>query len=194
MQSAIMSLGRLPVDEVEFVLMDPKRVELSAFEDDSHTAVYCDDAKDILSTLIKYCEEMENRYKIFKKHKVRSLEQYRAKVKKDIPYSILFIDEFGDLIMQKSELAKEVKDCMIRLGQKARAAGIHLVIGTQRPSAKVVDGLIKANFPVRVAFRTSSRTDSEIVMDRSGAELLLGKGDMLLSVSGKVERLQGYNI
>lgn len=222
LQTVLTSLARLPQHEVSFVLLDPKMVELSAFENDKHTAAYKEDPLEILGELERYVGEMQSRYETFKKHKVRSLEQYREKVAKDLPYVVIVVDEFADLIVgghvhektvdtgvylsgprkgetktktEKTDISAEIKKCMIMLAQKARAAGIHLIITTQSPRAKVVDGTIKANFPLRVAFRTVSRLESEIILDRSGAELLLGKGDMLVVGAGaNMVRLQGYNI
>lgn len=183
-------LSRLPKNEIKFILCDPKMVELQAFEADPHTIYYGSDAQDILAVaLSSLIDTMNGRYAHFKKARVKDLAAARKKGDKD-PYIVVVIDEFGDLIM--GPYGKEIKSAMIVLAQKARAAGIHLVITTQRPSTKIVDGLIKANFPTRVAFRTASRIDSEIILDRAGAEVLLGKGDMLLSEGGKVERLQGY--
>lgn len=195
LHALLKSLARLPQHEIRFALLDPKMVELSSFQDDKHVDFYRDDPAEILSTLMHYVDHMKERYAAFKKAKVRNLAEYREKVGKDLPYVVVVIDEFGDLIMQGGDMAKEIKRCMIVLAQKARAAGIHLIITTQRPSTKVVDGLIKANFPTRVAFRTTSRTDSEIILDRTGAEVLLGKGDMLIIGAGHdIERLQGFNI
>lgn len=191
LHSFLGQLARLPKHEVRFALCDPKMVELIDFEADPHTDRYADTQPEIENTLLFYVEEMNRRYALFKKERVKSLEAYRARGKKDLPYIIIVIDEFADLILGK--VNANIHDCMITLAQKARAAGIHLVIATQRPSTKVVDGLIKANFPMRVAFRTVSMTDSEIIIDRAGAELLLGKGDMLLQGADGITRLQGYN-
>lgn len=190
-------MARLPLHEVEFVLLDPKMVELSSFQGDPHTAQYAEDVIDITMILDGYVEEMNRRYGVFKKHGVKTLEEYRAlgKDHKDIPYSVIVIDEFGDIVLQGGKEGKNFKRSMILLAQKARAAGIHLTITTQRPSAKIVDGLIKANFPTRAAFKTASRIDSEVILDRPGAEALIGKGDMLLlETNGTLTRLQGYSV
>lgn len=221
LHALLTSLARLPQHEVRFALLDPKMVELSAFSDDGHTDHYAEQPYEILKTLEGYVAEMNIRYERFRGSKVRNLKEYREKIAKDIPYAIIVIDEFADLIMggythetteevgvfvsgprkgeaktktTKLDVSGEIKRCMVLLAQKARAAGIHLVIATQSPRAKVVDGTIKANFPLRVAFRTVSRVESEIILDRGGAELLLGKGDMLVSGAGKdIVRLQGFN-
>ncbi len=191
--SLLQQLSQLPKGEVQFVLFDPKMVELRDFEDNPHTDRYEDDPLDIAKALVGLLKEMRDRYTLFKKKRVKSLAEYRQKIDKKLPYKVVVIDEFGDLLL--SAHGKGIKEGMIVLAQKARAAGIHLVITTQRPSAKLIDGLVKANFPTRVAFRTASRVDSEIVIDRMGAELLLGKGDMLLVGAGaNAERLQGFNI
>lgn len=204
-------LTRLPLNEISFVLIDPKMVELSAFQDDKHTEEYREDPIEILHTLESNVAEMNARYAIFKTHKVKSLDEYRMKIGTNLPYKLIVIDEFADLILgghtldqleedgkkkkvTKVDVSAGIKKCMIVLAAKARAAGIHLMIATQRPSAKVVDGLIKANFPTRIAFQTTSRLESEIILDRAGAELLLGQGDMLLSNGSKVTRLQGYRV
>ncbi len=188
----LQQLTQLPKTEIQLALLDPKMVELRDYEDDPHTEFYRDDAAEILKVLSHYIKEMRARYTQFKKKRVKSLEEWRAKVDKKLPYVVIVVDEFGDLMM--SPVGKEIKEGMIILAQKARAAGIHLIITTQRPSAKIVDGLIKANFPTRIAFRTASRIDSEIITDRMGAELLLGKGDMLLSSGKGLERLQGFDL
>jgi S-DNA-T family DNA segregation ATPase FtsK/SpoIIIE len=190
MHSLLLQLSRLPKNLVQFVLFDPKMVELQDFATEAHTLTYRDAPDDILASLVSLIGEMNKRFALFKKHKVRNLAQYREKIGKDLPYLVVVVDEFGDLIIGGH--GASIKGAMIALAQKARAAGIHLIITTQRPSAKIVDGLIKANFPCRVAFKTASRVDSEIIIDRLGAEMLLGKGDMLLCAGGAPERLQGF--
>ena len=194
LSALITHLSRLPQHEVRFALLDPKRVELQDFQDDKHVDFYREEPEEILAVLGHYVDEMDTRYKTFKKHKVKNLEEYREKVDKKIPYVVIVIDEFGDLVGGSAGVAKETRAAMIHLARKARAAGIHLIITTQSPRAKVVDGEIKANFPARVAFKTTSKLESEIIIDRAGAELLLGKGDMLVVAPGAkaIERLQGY--
>lgn len=197
LNAVLTHMSRLPQHEVEFVLLDPKMVELSAFQDDPHTAQYAEEVVDITVILDNYVDEMNRRYALFKKHGVKSLEAYRAlgKDHKDIPYTVIIIDEFGDIVLQGGKEGNNFKRSMILLAQKARAAGIHLIITTQRPSAKIVDGLVKANFPTRIGFKTASRIDSEVILDRPGAEALIGKGDMLLlEMDGTLTRLQGYSV
>lgn len=178
----------------QLALFDPKMVELARFEDGPNTKVYADDPADIALHLQGLVDEMNRRYVAFKAKKARNLEQYRSNGGR-LPYIFVFVDEFGDLIMRKTVESDQIKRSILLLGQKARAAGIHMILTTQRPSVKVVDGLIKANFPMRIAFRTASATDSEIILDEMGAEKLLGKGDMLVldpSANG-LKRLQGYS-
>lgn len=192
LQTILMQLGQLPAEEVVFTLLDPKMVELVQYENHKNTLFYEDEIEKIQTVLANLVGEMNTRYALFKKYKVKSIDKYRELSRGGLPYIVVVVDEFADLIMQKGALAKDIKDCMILLAQKARAAGIHLIITTQRPSTKVVDGLIKANFPTRIAFKTASKVDSEIILDRSGAEVLLGKGDMLLMANSGISRLQGF--
>lgn len=194
LESMITFLTRLPKHEVRFALADPKLVELSQFQDDMHTDRYEDDPEKIADMMREYVVEMNCRYALFKKSKVKDLESYREKIAKDLPRIVIVIDEFADIVMQGGAVAKVFKENMILLAQKARASGIHVIAATQRPDSKVVDGLIKANFPTRIALRTVSSTNSEIILDRGGAELLQGNGDMLVSHNGKIDRLQGYQV
>lgn len=222
LNSTLSYFSKLPKNEMRFALVDPKRVELAGFADDPHTDAYCEEPAEILTMLTGYVEEMDARYAKLKKAKVRSIAEYREKVGKDMPYVLIVIDEFGELTIgghvkedqiaagefvsgprkgetkfrtERIDISAGIKQCIIKLASKARAAGIHMVIATQRPSAKVVDGLIKANFPTRIAFRTVSKVDSEIILDRAGAELLQGKGDMLFSGVGfDTIRLQGFRV
>lgn len=186
---------QLGPEELKLVLVDPKRVELSHFEDLPHLMqgiVYEQaEAVDVLAELVA---EMEERFRYLKKHKVRNIQELKPKDRKEMPYIVLVIDEFADLMLQSEDDGGSVAERLIvRLGQMARAVGIHLIIATQRPSVDVVTGLIKANFPTRVAMTTSSPTDSKVILGQPGAELLHGKGDMLLmypGMRGEV-RLQG---
>ena len=145
-----------------------------------------DEAIKALSWLI---EEMESRYQTLENHGVKNIKEYKNEIGRSMPYLITVIDECADLIMTDERAEKLI----IRLAQKARAVGIHLVIGTQRPSVDVISGLIKANFPTRISFMTSSRMDSQVVLDQPGAEQLIGKGDMLFlnPHSRGLQRLQG---
>ena len=192
--------------EVKFVLVDPKKVELSIFETierhflaklpDSEEAIITDNKK-VVNTLNSLCIEMDNRYELLKNAQVRNIKEYNAKFKarqlnpneghRFLPYIVLVVDEFADLIMTAG---KEVELPIARLAQLARAIGIHLIIATQRPSTNVITGIIKANFPTRVAFKVSSKIDSKIILDGSGAEQLIGRGDMLYSQGNEPVRIQ----
>ena len=174
-------------DQVKFLMVDPKMVELSVYNDIPHLLIpVVTNPRKAAKALQKVVDEMENRYELFSKFGVRNIAGYNAKVEdwnaqsqeKQIPLSLIvvIVDELADLMMVAS---KEVEDAIIRLGQKARAAGIHMILATQRPSVDVISGLIKANVPSRVAFAVSSGTDSRTILDENGAEKLLGRGDML---------------
>jgi len=192
--------------EVKFVLVDPKKVELTLFNKierhylaklpDSEEAIITDTTK-VINTLNSLCIEMDNRYDMLKDAYVRNIKEYNEKFKsrklnpenghKFLPYIVLVIDEFADLIMTTG---KEVETPIARLAQLARAVGIHLIVATQRPSVNVITGIIKANFPVRVAFRVTSKIDSRTILDAQGADQLIGKGDMLISTGNELTRLQ----
>ncbi|MGT2926671.1 DNA translocase FtsK [Streptococcus cuniculipharyngis] len=174
-------------DQVKFMMIDPKMVELSVYNDIPHLLIpVVTNPRKASKALQKIVDEMEHRYELFSQVGVRNLEGYNSKVdefnsqsaEKQIPLPLLvvIVDELADLMMVAS---KEVEDAIIRLGQKARAAGIHMILATQRPSVDVISGLIKANVPSRVAFAVSSGTDSRTILDENGAEKLLGRGDML---------------
>ena len=174
-------------DQVKFLMVDPKMVELSVYNDIPHLLIpVVTNPRKAAKALQKVVDEMENRYELFSKFGVRNIAGYNAKVEdwntqsqeKQIPLPLIvdIVDELADLMMVAS---KEVEDAIIRLGQKARAAGIHMILATQRPSVDVISGLIKANVPSRVAFAVSSGTDSRTILDENGAEKLLGRGDML---------------
>lgn len=174
-------------DQVKFMMIDPKMVELSVYNDIPHLLIpVVTNPRKASKALQKVVDEMENRYELFSKVGVRNIAGYNAKVEtfnrqsqeKEIPLPLLvvIVDELADLMMVAS---KEVEDSIIRLGQKARAAGIHMILATQRPSVDVISGLIKANVPSRIAFAVSSGTDSRTILDENGAEKLLGRGDML---------------
>ena len=174
-------------DQVKFLMVDPKMVELSVYNDIPHLLIpVVTNPRKAAKALQKVVDEMENRYELFSKFGVRNIAGYNAKVEDwnaqsqekqiPLPLIVVIVDEFADLMMVAS---KEVEDAIIRLGQKARAAGIHMILATQRPSVDVISGLIKANVPSRVAFAVSSGTDSRTILDENGAEKLLGRGDML---------------
>ena len=182
--------------EVKFVMVDPKVVELSVYNGIPHLLIpVVTDPKKAAGALAWAVQEMDNRYNIFAKKGVRDLKGYNAAIEKEegvgkLPQIVIIIDELADLMMVA---AKDVEDAICRLAQKARAAGMHLVIATQRPSVDVITGIIKANVPSRIAFAVSSQVDSRTILDSVGAEKLLGKGDMLFFPSGvpKPVRAQG---
>ncbi len=192
--------------EVKFILVDPKKVELTLFNKierhylaklpDTDEAIITDTAK-VINTLNSLCIEMDNRYDLLKDAMVRNIKEYNTKFKNRklnpndghhyLPYIVLVIDEFADLIMTAG---KEVETPIARLAQLARAIGIHLIIATQRPSVNVITGIIKANFPARLAFRVTSKIDSRTILDNSGADQLIGRGDMLFTQGNELTRLQ----
>lgn len=174
-------------DQVKFMMVDPKMVELSVYNDIPHLLIpVVTNPRKASKALQKVVDEMENRYELFAKVGVRNIAGFNAKVEEfnsqseykqiPLPFIVVIVDELADLMMVAS---KEVEDAIIRLGQKARAAGIHMILATQRPSVDVISGLIKVNVPSRVAFAVSSGTDSRTILDENGAEKLLGRGDML---------------
>ncbi|HEO6588826.1 TPA: DNA translocase FtsK [Streptococcus agalactiae] len=174
-------------DQVKFMMIDPKMVELSVYNDIPHLLIpVVTNPRKASKALQKVVDEMENRYELFSKIGVRNIAGYNTKVEEfnasseqkqiPLPLIVVIVDELADLMMVAS---KEVEDAIIRLGQKARAAGIHMILATQRPSVDVISGLIKANVPSRIAFAVSSGTDSRTILDENGAEKLLGRGDML---------------
>lgn len=192
--------------ELKFVLVDPKKVELTLFNKierhylaklPGEEEAIITDTKKVVNTLNSLCIEMDNRYELLKDASVRNLKEYNAKFKarrlsphkghRFLPYIVLVVDEFADLIMTAG---KEVELPIARLAQLARAIGIHLIIATQRPSVNIITGTIKANFPARIAFRVSSKVDSRTILDSGGAEQLIGRGDMLLSSGSDLIRLQ----
>lgn len=192
--------------QVKLVLIDPKKVELSIYtEIENHFLAYLPDSeepiitetKKVINTLNSLCIEMDDRYNLLKKGRARNIKEYNKKFTKRqlnpqkghrfLPFIVLVIDEFADLIMTAG---KEIELPIGRLAQLARAVGIHLIIATQRPSVNIITGLIKANFPARLAFKVTSKVDSRTILDTGGADQLVGQGDMLLSVGGKMVRLQ----
>ena len=192
--------------QVKLVMIDPKKVELFPYSSlDKHFLGFLPnedetiitDTKKAIKTLISLTIEMDDRYDLLKKARARNIKEYNAKYvnrkisPKDghrfLPFIVLVIDEFADLIMTAG---KEIELPIARLAQLARAIGIHLIIATQRPSVKIITGMIKANFPARLAFRVTSQIDSRTILDSKGAEQLIGKGDMLLTVGSDIIRLQ----
>ncbi|MBW7951917.1 MAG: DNA translocase FtsK, partial [Chitinophagaceae bacterium] len=192
--------------QLKFVLVDPKKVELSLYriiekhflaklpgEEESIIT----DTKKVVHTLNALCIEMDNRYDLLKEAGCRNIKEYNEKFTQRklnpkrghqyLPFIVLVVDEFADLIMTAG---KEIEMPIARLAQLARAIGIHLIIATQRPSVNIITGTIKANFPARIAFKVSSKIDSRTILDAGGADQLIGKGDMLVSYNGEVTRLQ----
>lgn len=192
--------------EVKFVLVDPKKVELTLFNKierhylaklpDSEEAIITDNSK-VINTLNSLCIEMDARYDLLKDAMCRNIKEYNTKFKarklnpnnghKFLPYIVLVVDEFADLIMTAG---KEVETPIARLAQLARAIGIHLIIATQRPSVNVITGMIKANFPARIAFRVTSKIDSRTILDSGGADQLIGRGDLLYTSGNDITRIQ----
>lgn len=192
--------------ELKFVLVDPKMVEFSLYSKidrqylaklpEEEDAIITDPNK-VIQTLNSLCVEMDSRYALLKDAGVRTVEEYNKKFTDRrlnpekghfyMPYIVIVVDEFADLIMMAG---KEVETPISRIAQKARAVGMHMIIATQRPSTNVITGLIKANFPGRIAFRVAQMVDSKTILDRTGANQLIGKGDMLFSVNGSMERVQ----
>lgn len=192
--------------EIKFVLVDPKKVELTLYNKierhflaklpNKEEAIITDNTQ-VINTLNSLCKEMDDRYDLLKKAMVRNIKEYNVKFKKRklnpenghryLPYIVLVIDEFADLIMTAG---KEVETPIARLAQLARAIGIHLIIATQRPSVNVITGMIKANFPGRIAFRVTSKIDSRTILDSGGADQLIGRGDMLFTQGNTLTRLQ----
>tara|TARA_B100001029_G_scaffold179448_1_gene188970 strand:- start:264 stop:2588 length:2325 start_codon:yes stop_codon:yes gene_type:complete len=192
--------------EIKFVLVDPKKVELNIYNKierhylaklpDSDDAIITDNKK-VINTLNSLCIEMDNRYELLKIASCRNLKEYNLKYRERklnpndghnfLPYIVLVVDEFADLIMTAG---KEVETPIARLAQLARAVGIHLIIATQRPSVNVITGVIKANFPARIAFRVTSKIDSRTILDSGGADQLIGRGDMLYTQGNELTRIQ----
>ena len=178
--------------ELKLILIDPKMVELSSYQDIPHLLTpVITDVKAATAALRFLVDEMEKRFNTFSDLRVRDIEAYNEKIDDDafMPYIVLVIDELADLMMISSQ---HVEDAIKRLTQKARACGIHLIIATQRPSTDVIKGTIKSNIPTRIAFSVSSHVDSQTIIDSSGADKLLGRGDMLFVSNGQNKvRLQG---
>ncbi len=197
--------------ELKFVLVDPKRVEFSVYADlekyyfakaPGEEKAIITDTDRVIKTLNCLVQEMEDRYRVFEEVRVRNVSDYNEMWRRELrevrdehgekkyqymPYIVGIIDEFSDMIMTAG---KEVETPLVRIAQKARAVGIHMIIATQRPSSKVITGLIKGNFPGRIAFAVAQRIDSQIIIDRTGAQQLIGRGDMLFQIDGELTRLQ----
>ena len=193
-------------DEVKLILIDPKRIELSIYDGIPHLiSPVVTDARKATNALFWAVREMEKRYEMLSEKKAKNIGQYNQKIEKEkkeaggkpssveLPYIVIVIDELADLMMAAS---RDVEFALTRLAQMARAAGIHLIIATQRPSVDILTGVIKANFPTRLSFQVSSKTDSRTIIDTNGAENLLGSGDMLFLPPGtaKLQRIHGAYI
>uniref|UniRef100_UPI004055DD22 DNA translocase FtsK n=1 Tax=Candidatus Electrothrix sp. TaxID=2170559 RepID=UPI004055DD22 len=178
-------------ETVRLLMIDPKRIELSVYEGIPHLLhPVVVEPKMASRALIWAVREMERRYKLLEEHRVKSFTSYNEIAEKKLPYIIIIVDELADLMMVSS---KDVETSIARLAQMARAAGMHIILATQRPSVDVLTGLIKANFPTRISFKVSSKVDSRTILDDSGAEHLLGLGDMLFLPPGaaKLQRIHG---
>ncbi|MBP5522684.1 MAG: DNA translocase FtsK, partial [Bacteroidaceae bacterium] len=192
--------------ELKIVMVDPKKVEFSVYSPIENHFLACleeeddciiTDVQKVVKTLTSLCQLMDTRYDMLKKAGCRTIKEYNAKFKERklnpehghefMPYIVVIVDEFGDLIMTAG---KEVEMPICRIAQLARAVGIHMIIATQRPQASIISGAIKTNFPARMAFKVSSMIDSRVVLDRPGAQQLIGRGDMLYLASGEPVRVQ----
>ena len=191
-------------DEVKFILMDPKKVELTTYKSlvgyhlitaknlDEYVMTTSENSVSILNSAIN---EMERRFQVFSDVRVRNLDEYNTKRNRDsslenIPYVVVIIDELADLMMTSG---RAIEEPITRLAQKARAVGMHLIVATQRPSVDVITGLIKSNFPARISFQVSSKIDSRTIIDQMGAEKLLGRGDMLFLLPGSASPIRVHN-
>src|SRR4029079_14281961 len=188
-------LLRATPDEARLILIDPKRIELNYSESIPHLLTpVVSSPKEASAVLLNVVTEMERRYERLSQVRARNLPEanraFRKRGEEELPYLLVVIDELADLMMVSPQ---EVEDSIIRLAQKSRAVGIHLVLATQRPSVDVITGMIKANVPSRIAFAVSSQTDSRVILDHGGAESLLGQGDMLFKPlrTSRLQRLQG---
>jgi S-DNA-T family DNA segregation ATPase FtsK/SpoIIIE len=191
--------------EIKLIIVDPKRIELSTYDGIPHLITpVVTNVKKATNALFWAVQEMEQRYKLLSERKARNISQYNNKIEKmesppsdegskKLPYIVIVIDELADLMLAAS---RDVELALTRLAQMARAAGIHLILATQRPSVDVLTGIIKANFPTRLSFQVSSKTDSRTIIDTNGAENLLGSGDMLFLPPGtaKLQRIHGAYI
>ena len=185
-------------EHVRMIMIDPKMLELGIYDGIPHLLTPVVTDMNLAANALTWCvKEMERRYKLLAKYSVRNIDGFNSKVKNDkaieeeyLPQIVIVVDEFADLFFV---VGKRIEELIARLAQKARAAGIHLILATQRPSVDVITGLIKANIPSRIAFQVSSKTDSRVILDQGGAENLLGNGDMLYLESGKMipERIHG---
>lgn len=187
-------LFRATPDEVRLLMVDPKRIELSCYEDIPHLLHPVVVEPKMASRALQWAvREMERRYELLESQRVKSIESYNEIAEEKLPLIVIIVDELADLMMVSS---RDVEDAIARLAQMARASGIHLILATQRPSVDVLTGLIKANFPTRISFKVSSKVDSRTILDASGAEHLLGAGDLLFLAPGtaRLQRIHGAYI
>lgn len=184
-------MAKIKDTDLKFVLIDPKQIEFSIYNNLKYLLTpVITETKDALNTFDYLIDEMNRRYRLFAEQNKRNIEQYHQSGFA-LPYIVVIVDEFSDLVLSNREIESKIQI----LAQKSRAAGIHLILATQRPSTDVVNGSIKANFPARIAFKTASRIDSQTVIDTTGAEDLLGRGDALyLSAKGELSRIHGAYI
>jgi S-DNA-T family DNA segregation ATPase FtsK/SpoIIIE len=188
LNSIILSiLYHMTPEDCELILVDPKRVEMVSYKNIPHLrcpiVTETEDAIEVFSSLI---EEMERRYGLLAEANVRNIESYNEGIN-SLPYIVTIVDEMSDLMTSNKEASKKLEGMIVRIAQKARAAGIHLILATQRPVKEVVTGLIKANMPSRIAFQVASKIDSRVILDCNGAEKLIGRGDMLMTYPGAPE-------
>lgn len=178
--------------EVKFILIDPKKVEFSIYNNQKYLyAPVISETSEAVATLAYMANEMDKRYELFAENMSKNITDYNRNAEEKLPFIVCVIDEFADLMAQDKNVEKDV----MRLAQKARAAGIHLILATQRPSVDIVTGVLKANFPTRLAYKTASTADSRTILDASGAEDLIGRGDSLfLAADGSLIRLHGAYI
>jgi len=183
-------LYKLSPEQCKFIMIDPKMLELSTYEGIPHLICpVITEAKKAASILGWVVKEMESRYKLMTREGVRNIDGYNSKHKLVMPYIVVLVDEMSDLMLVAG---KEIENYIQKLSQMARAAGIHIIMATQRPSVDVITGTIKANFPTRISFQVSSKIDSRTILGEQGAEQLLGKGDMLfMSSANRIVRIHG---
>lgn len=184
-------MKRLKPADLKFVMIDPKRIEFSVYNDQKYMFMPVITENSKATSALKYLvSEMNNRYKLFEESLTKNIEEYNENVG-HMPYIVVIVDEFSDLVLMEADVEKQIQI----LAQKARASGIHLILATQRPSVDVVTGSIKANFPSRLAFKTASGVDSKTILDMTGAEDLIGRGDaFFLAANGELSRVHGAYI
>jgi FtsK/SpoIIIE family len=175
--------------DIQLVLVDPKVVEFSVFNGIAHLQLPVATEVDQAQAALDWCvTEMNRRFDLLAKAGARNIDSYNAKSSEKLSRIVVIVDEFADLVMSQKKGDKSIETAVVRLGQKARAAGLHVILATQRPSVNVISGIIKANFSSRIAYRTSSQVDSRTILDEAGAEILLGKGDSLVRLNGEAMR------